>query len=751
MGHQSTLSEQLHEIWTRVGRPVVRRYRRSNVKNLIGLIVAILTTGALLAATTIALTPSTREIASATSSVPEELDLGALEAYAVRSQIFARDGSPLAMLHGVENREPVPLDRVPSAVIDAVLAVEDADFYSHNGVNFRAVARAFFENVSAGGIEQGGSTITQQLVKNALLSSERELERKKKEVPLALRLEEKLPKEAILEAYLNTVYFGSGAYGVQAAAETYWGVDVTQLGHAEGAMLAALIANPVSYDPTLRPDIAYQQRKIALERMVAYGAITRQEAAQYGSTPLPVRRCGSGQVNDYGCGGAEPPPPDDYFVEEVKQQLLDDPRMGATREERIQTVFGGGLRIHTTLDAGAQWAAELAAYTVPPPNDQGVTAAMVTLDNTNGAVRALVGGPGYENYKYDIVTHKPGRQTGSSFKTFVMLTALEQGNFPFDKVQGGGSFPCPDCEEDPYRIDGPGGTLESVTARSSNGAFVRLGQVVGLENVIELADELGLANALMDPGALSMPLGTFDMTPLEMAAAYASIPNGGNFVEPYMIERVEDREGNVLIEREQTPRRVFSESTACYATEILKEAVESGTGTRARIPGLEVAGKTGTTDEHADAWFVGFTPFMTTAVWMGNPESNQVSMQNLGGVQNYGGTYPAMIWRAFNEMVHENLPRLDFPTCEPPDRAPRNAYGEGDNFLNGFRFPAPERPRSSSGSRSPSAAPRTPGSTTLPAPPPTPPPAQPGPPENQGGGQGTRGGGNLGNGGGGND
>ncbi len=179
-------------------------------------------------------------------------------------------------------------------MIDAILAVEDADFYSHNGVNFRAITRAFFENVNAGGVEQGGSTITQQLVKNALLTSERDFDRKRKEIPLAIRLEEQLSKDQILEKYLNTVYFGSGAYGVQAAAETYWGVDVGSLGYSEGAMLAALIANPVSYDPTLHPDVAYQQRRLALDRMVSLGKLTREDGDKYQTAPLPVRRCGAG-------------------------------------------------------------------------------------------------------------------------------------------------------------------------------------------------------------------------------------------------------------------------------------------------------------------------------------------------------------------------------------------------------------------------------------------------------------------------
>jgi membrane peptidoglycan carboxypeptidase len=659
------------------------------VRKLFVLGAVIVLTAVVLAATVVALAPAARQLASAASSEPEEIDLAALDGFAVRSQIYAHDGTLLATLHGPENREPVPLSSVPQPVIDAILAVEDADFYAHDGVNFRAMARAFFENVNAGGVEQGGSTITQQLVKNALLTSERDFDRKKKEIPLALRLEQQLSKEQILEKYLNTVYFGSGAYGVQAAAETYWGVDVGVLGSAEAAMLAALIANPVSYDPTLHPEAAYEQRRLALERMVSLGKLGREDADSARTAPLPVRRCAQpDERKPLSCGDVALPEADNYFVEEVKQRLLDDPVLGDTREERIARLFDGGLRIHTTLEPSAQAEAERATAEVTPRNDKGVTAALIAVDNRTGAVRALVGGPGYDTYQYDVATLEPGRQTGSAFKTLVLLTALEQGNLPFDTIQGGGSFPCPGCEDDPYRVDGSGGTLTSVTTRSSNGAFVRLGQVVGLQNVIDLARKLGITNPTFDPKQISMSLGTKELTPLEMAGAYAAIPNGGEFVPPYFVDRIEDRQGDMVFEHETESTPVISDMNACFATQILEENVKSGTGTRARLGEQAAAGKTGTTEENYDAWFVGFTPYLTTAVWMGNP-NEQVSMANLNGVANFGGTYPAMIWKAFNEPVHRGLPVVEFPECPKPLRYPQIVIGQGNPFLNGWRFGAP--------------------------------------------------------------
>jgi penicillin-binding protein 1A len=703
------------------------------VRKAVLLLATIAAAGALLAGTVLAVAPQAHRIATATSSIPEEIDLAALDDFAVRSQVFAADGTVLAALHGPENREPVPIERVPRPVIDAILAVEDADFYHHRGVNFRSMARALFENVSAGAVEQGGSTITQQLVKNAMLTSDRDLDRKTKEIAYALRLERQLGKDEILEKYLNTVYFGAGAYGVQAAAETYWGVDVEQLGWPEAAMLAALIRNPVAYDPTLHPEQAYERRKLALERLVAEGRLTAEQADEYDSAPLPVRRCGNDVTKrPLSCGDAALPPPEDYFVEAVKQELLDDPRLGATREERINAVFSGGLRIHTTLSPYAQFAAELAQATVIPANDKGITAALVAVDSHTGAVRALVGGPGFEAFKYDIATHPPGRQTGSAFKTFVLLTALEQGNLPFDTIYGGGSFANPGGTPDPYVISGAGGTLTSVTTASSNGAFVRLGQVVGLDKVVDLARRLGITGPL-DPEVISMPLGTFETTPIEMASAYSSIPNGGVHEPYYLVERVEDRNGRVLFEHERSGRRVFSEKTACYATQILRQNVLSGTGTRARLPAQDAAGKTGTTEDHGDAWFVGFTPFLTTAVWMGNPDQ-RVPMQNLGGIANFGGTYPAMIWQRFNQTVHQGLPAVPFPDCPAPDRFPRNVLGQGNIFLNGG-FRSPSRPPAS---RSPNPftpseedritieQPSNPPPVDVPPPAPVPEPAPPG-------------------------
>jgi penicillin-binding protein 1A len=636
---------------------------RSAPLRLIGVLAVL---SLFIAGSAAALTPVVAGLADAIEVEPPSIDLEDLENYAVRSYVYADDGSLLATLFGPENRQPVELADVPDEVVAPILAVEDAEFWNHRGVNLRATARALLENVSEGEVVQGGSTITQQLVKNALLNDSPDLDRKTREAALAIELERRLDKESILETYLNTVYFGSGAYGVQAAAEIYWGKDVSELGWAEGALLAGIIVNPSRFDPTLNPDGASRQRSLALGRLVEVGELTQAEADAFDAAPLPTIRCVEGNFGtfDEACREQAFPNTGNYFVEDVRQALLDDPKfgLGDTPEQRAATLYGGGLRIDTTLDPGMQFAAEVAASEAVPPNDLGVTSAMVTVENATGAVRAMVGGPGYEEYRYNVASLDPGRQTGSSFKTFVLLSALEQGAVPLDTVAGGGSFPNPQGSPNPYNISGAGGTLTSITAGSSNGAYVRLGQIVGLENVGELAERLGMRTDFGDY-PISLPLGTLLSTPLDMASAFSAIANEGLRNPWFMIKRVVGPDGEVLYEHEADPNRAITRQTACLATEALQAVVRSGTATRAQLPNQVAAGKTGTTERNADAWFVGFTPYLTTAVWMGNPDAN-VSMANLGGVANFGGTYPAQLWRDFNGAVHQSLEPRSFPQCD---------------------------------------------------------------------------------------
>jgi penicillin-binding protein 1A len=645
------------------------------VRALGGLVTAIVGLGLVVAMAVVVLTPLVGRALEGIETEPPAIDLAQLDGFNVRSYVYATDGELLATLYGPENRQPVPLAAVPSEVVRAILAVEDAEFYLHGGVNLRATTRALLRNVDSGDVVQGGSTITQQLVKNSLLTPAEDLSRKVqdkvREAALALELERRFSKDEILEKYLNTVYFGSGAYGVQAAAETYWGTGVGDLGWSEAALLAGLISNPSRNDPRLNPEGAARQRTLALRRLVALGDLSAAEADAADAVALPEVRCVGDDADGVDEVGrrcepvAAPPSTGNYFVEDVRQALINDPiyGLGDTPAERAATLYGGGLRITTTLDPRLQLAAEDAAARVVPANDLGVTAAMVSVENSSGAVRAMVGGPGFETYRYNITTQLPGRQTGSSFKTFVLLAALAQGAVPNDSVDGGGSFPNPQGTPNPYSISGAGGTLISITAGSSNGGYVRLGQIVGLRNVSDTTQRLGVRTDFGDY-PISLPLGTLLTAPIDMASSFSAIANEGVRHPWYLVERVEDADGRVLYDHQPAPQRALTRQQACLATQVLTEVVRSGTATRARLERQVAAGKTGTTEKNADAWFTGFTPYLTTSVWMGNPDA-MVSMANLGGVANFGGTYPAALWREFNTVYHADKDVRPFPTCAP--------------------------------------------------------------------------------------
>jgi penicillin-binding protein 1A len=640
----------------------------------------------------VALTPAAGILRDLGSGDPLPLFLDPLEE---RSLVLDHDGGLLATLYGEQNRAPVALDEIPQPVLDTIIAVEDESFYSHDGVNLRATVRALFENVSSGAIEQGGSTITMQVVKNSILSDEQSLERKTREAVLAVRLEEAFTKDQILERYVNTVYFGNGAYGVQAAAETYWGVSVGELGWAEAALLAAVIRNPNGHDPITHPGLAAERRHLALDRLVETGHLTAEEAAGFATAPLPteVRRT--------------TPPPDDYFVEEVKQRLLDDPSygLGETPEERYNAVFSGGLRIHTTFDADMQLAALQARNDVLPGDLDGQfiipargddvqgTAVVVSVDLGSGAVRTLVGGPGFDEYRYNIATQGIGRQTGSAFKVFVLAAALESGIVPNDSISGSGPcrFANPGGTPDPYIVENFGnsgggfGTLIEQTTRSSNCAFVRLGQVVGLDRVVDVARRLGVTSPL-DPSILSMPIGAFEVLPLEMAAAFAALGNDGVYNEPYFVERIENAQGEVLYEHVPDSRRAVSRQTARLATQVLEANVRGGTGTRARVENQPAGGKTGTAQDSADAWFVGYTPQLATAVWMG-ATNGRVAMRNIGGIAVTGGSYPARIWGQYMNAVLAGLERGSFP-APLPTRGGRNLVLPRELDLGGGEAPS---------------------------------------------------------------
>ncbi|MBW3668460.1 MAG: PBP1A family penicillin-binding protein [Actinobacteria bacterium] len=701
------------------------------MRPLFRFLVVCTVAGAGLALGFLLLVPEIRGIATAGTAGRGE-DLLQLSELSERSRVYDADGNVMTVLHAEENRSPVELDRVPDHVVNAILDVEDDRFWQHGGVDLRSTMRALVTNVQAGELLQGGSTITQQLVKNALLTPEKSVDRKVREAVLAVRLEDTLTKKEILERYLNTVYFGNGAYGVQAAAEKYFAKSVEELDVVDAALLAGVIRNPVGYDPIRFPELARARRDLALDRMVANRHLTRAEALELRDMPLPRKLT------------TPPPPPNDYFVEEVKQRLLDDPRLGDTPQERYNAVFKGGLQIHTTFDPRMQRAAQEAVRKRLPNTNGRFAAALASVEPSTGAVRAIVAGDDFNSEKYNLAT-QGRRQPGSSFKIIVLLAALDAGYGPNDSING--TSPCTVkvpgfAPYTPGNYEGSPGAVMSLTeatAKSVNCAYVRLGAHIGLDKVVDMGVKMGIPRARLE-ALPSISLGSKEVTPLEMASAFATIANDGVYHAPRFVERVLDRKGKVLFTGPDRGVRAFSPNVARLATRSMRTVVERGTGTRARLPGRQAAGKTGTSQNHENAWFVGFTPQLSTAVWMGAPEGN-VPMTRVpvcGRVT--GGCIPAMIWNAYMSVALEGMPALSFeaPRSVPKGKAIRDKFSVKRATTTTHVFdtapPVEELPPEPPPSPPPSTTPPTttkpppPTTTTTKPPPPTTTTTKPPPP-----------------------
>jgi penicillin-binding protein 1A len=543
-----------------------------------------------------------------------------------------------------------------------VLDTEDHRFFIHGGFDIPSIARALAADSSGSGL-QGGSTIAQQLVKQTYLTSERKLSRKIKEAVLADRLERKYSKDQILEAYLNTIYLGNGAYGVEAAANTYFGVHASQLTLAQAATLAGLIQNPSGYDPILQPAASRERRAQVLDRMRHYDDITATQEASANATPLP---------NAVVLPPVQSDPVSDYYVGEVVSQLLGPGSpLGGSYDQRYQAVFEGGLQIFTNLDPTIQAAAESAASHDTPANNRGFQQAMVAIDPSTGKVRAMVGGPNFNQDHYDVITQGT-RQPGSGFKIFTLLAALAKGYSIFDTLDG--QSPCAidfptdhDLVNHPAHNDeGDAGTgvlnLQQATALSVNCAYIRLAHEVGLGNIIAMAHSLGITSEL--PPYPSIVIGSVAVHPIELAAAYAAVADNGVYHKPTFIDHVVDRSGADIYNGADPGHRVLPDQIAEEATVAFQSVVQSGTGTAASLGARPAAGKTGTTDNAVDAWFNGFTPQLEATVWMGNGHA-EVPMTDVGGVpQVYGGTFPASTWHDFMSAALANQPVVGFT---PPD------------------------------------------------------------------------------------
>ena len=577
------------------------------------------------------------------------------------SRVLAADGTVLAQLHAEQDREVVALADIPQHLRDAVIAVEDQRFYDHGGVDGRAIVRAVVENAREGRVTQGGSTITQQLAKNVVVGSERTLERKLEEAGVALQLERQFTKDEILERYLNTVYFGNGAYGVQTAAQRYFGVDVGDLTLGESALLAGVLKAPSNYDPYRQPDAARQRRNLVLALMVQQDRVPRAAAAQARAEDLVLE------------------PPEDraewvapYFVDHVLDQLQHDPAfavLGADATERAAALFRGGVTIHTTLDPQWQSAAEDAvSRTLSRRRDP--HAAVVAVEPGTGAVRALVGGRDYTAVddpfaQFNLATDGR-RQPGSTFKELVLATAIEQGHSLDEMFEAGRRIviaPRPG-EPDPYPVSNYENhdygelSLRDATAYSVNVVYAQLMAEVGPEAVVETARAAGITSRLQP--LRSLALGTQEVSPLEMATVQATLAAGGLYHPPRVVDRIEAADGSLIYQRPALEgEQVIDEAVAYLTTEALRGVVEYGTGVQANIERPQ-AGKTGTTQNGADAWFVGYTPQMAAAVWVGFPEGSVAMEPPRTRIRVEGGNWPSEIFARFGLRALQDVPASDF-------------------------------------------------------------------------------------------
>jgi penicillin-binding protein 1A len=613
--------------------------------------VVALTAAAALAATACRLPelPSLAEARAQAQTLPQT------------SFIYAADGTLITSLHAEQDRILIGSARIPRAMKDAVVAIEDRRFWTHRGVDVRAILRAARANAAEGEIVQGGSTITQQYVKNTITGTERTVDRKLREAFLALQVEKEMSKEEILGAYLNTVYFGQGAYGLRSAAKELFRKRVIDLTLAESALLAGMIASPGSYDPVDNPEAALARRNLVLERMHEEESIDASELLEARTQPLGLRL--AREKRRY---------PAAYFIEYVKRQILSDQRFGRTYTQRYNFLFAGGLRIYTTIDLDLQAAAEEAVNGVlSQPDDP--SGAMTVIDPRTGHIKAMVGGRDFfaqprddRHAKLNLATGgSTGRQAGSSFKPFALVTALEQGLSPETRYAGGSSIAlsdpvCRNSPTDPWVVSNYEGsaygslTLEEATVRSVNVVYAQVIRDVDPRRVVETAKRMGVASRLRP--LCSAVLGANEVNTLEMASAYGTLATLGTRVRPVAIERIEDAGGGVLFEANPAEDLVVSPGVAWQTTEILQEVVDRGTGVAARLPDRPVAGKTGTAQLWRDAWFVGYIPQLVAAVWVGFPEGQISMVPPRTRIRVTGGSFPAQIWRSFMLAATEGMP-----------------------------------------------------------------------------------------------
>jgi penicillin-binding protein 1A len=629
------------------------------------------------------------------------------------SFVYAADGSLLGSIPAEKNRQPVPLNRISKWMRLATIAIEDRRFYEHSGIDLEGIARALAADVRAGKVVEGGSTITQQLVRNLYVGNEVTFERKAIEACLAIRLNNRRSKNWILENYLNTVFYGSRAYGVHAAAQTYFSKPAWRLGLGESALLAGLTQAPSVYDPFNNPRTALARRDQVLRAMLEQGKITQRQFRDAVSSRQLSLRPGRLYTRI-----REP-----YFFSYVRPLLV--AQYGAA------TVRSGGLRVYTTVDRRFQQQARNAILRTLPYRDD-PAAAIVAINPQNGAIRAMAAvTPGKRGNQFNLAS-QARRQAGSTFKTFVLAAAIAEGVDPDSTSYTSRHFTYqPDPLSEPWEVSTYSneylGTvpISTATLASDNTVFAQLTLDLGPEKVAAMAHRLGVRSNLKTAEGVHVPslgLGSAGVSPLDMASAYATLAAGGIYSEPMAIRKVilpggiEDKDAGWGVPRRT---RAVADWVAGEVTEILEDNIDEGTGTGAGIFfDRPAAGKTGTTDEHTDAWFCGYTPNLSTTVWVGYPQA-QIPMENVHGISVAGGTFPATIWNLFMRSTIGNTEPVDFPeprsepTWVPFERGQyANEYYDDDDD-DYYYAPSP----------SPSPEPQPEPQPEPPPPPPPPPPA----------------------------
>jgi len=662
------------------------------------------------------------------------------------AEVFDRDGELIGIFAGEERRFTIDTKRLPAHVWRAVIAAEDRDFFEHQGVSVRAVIRAAWANLTGGQISQGGSTITQQYVKNAVLQdASRTVERKAREAVLALKLERAFSKRQILGFYLNTIYLGRGAYGIEAAARSYFDKHATELTLSEAAYLAGIIPAPESYQLDRRPRAAKERRARVLTQMEAQGYITRKRMSEALQAKLRLARSPAAGTQNAA-----------YFMEWLRKDVL-EPQLGAS-------LYTSGLQIHTTLDLDMQAQAEAAVSSLLQKRSE-PQAALVAL-TPKGSLRAMVGGRRFHNVEaargFNFATDNR-RQPGSALKPFTLLSAIEEGISPMSRFPGPSpatiSDPaCANPDGTPWQPENYGGasygtiTLDEATTNSVNTVYAQLIAEIGPDTVAGLLERFGFSGPSGDEVAArcSLALGgsDVDVSPLQMARAYAGFTARGAKPEVSPVLYVEDQDGNCLLEygnqreercgsvRRTTGRRVVERNSADVLNQVLTHVVQGGTATAADI-GRPTAGKTGTTQNNVDAWFAGSIPQLTTVVWMGYPRLENKDLvpqmrfcadaelcRPVQGIDVTGGSFPARIWAAFMAEAVAGTPVEEFATPgdlpnevlnSPPPPSPSPAPRPSVT-------PSPTPTPSPSPSFTPTPSP-TPRPSPTPAPSPTPVPS----------------------------